>query len=224
MHSYSDHSDPEKVLQDIGEVYHITRTSIKPHACCRYNQAGIDGVLGLVDEYGLTPQEIKKIRVGILKGGWDIVAAPPEQKRNPRSTVDAQFSMAYGAAVAVAHRRAFIDEYRPELLSDPVIRELMGKVECFMDPELDKEYPARWPSRVEIETTEGAKRVKMIDYSKGDPENPLTWDEIMEKFKSLGASIYSAEKMEGIIECVRALDGRDMGTFYELLEMDLPAS
>lgn len=222
LHSYSDHSTPDKVLEELGEVYQITRTSIKPHACCRYNQPGIDGVLKIVQGNALTPEKIKKIRVGILSAGWDIVAHPLEQKRNPRSTVDAQFSMPYGAAVAVARGRAFIDEYEPDLLSDPLIKELMMKVECFTDEELDKEYPARWRSRVEIETVDGSKYSQRIDFPRGDPENPLTWDQIIEKFKSLGSSVYSKERLERIVKRVRALNEGEIGPLYQLLETDLP--
>ncbi len=224
LHSYSDHSNPGVVLEELGEVFHITRTSIKPHACCRYKQAGIDGVLKIVGENDLTPADIKKIRVGILSGGWDIVVDPPEQKRNPRSTVDAQFSMPYGAAVAVARRRAFIDEYQVELLSDPVLKELMGKVECFKDPDLDKEYPAHWPSRVEVETVEGAKHSVKVDFPKGDPENPLSWEQIEDKFRSLGSSVYSGERLEEIIKTVRGLETKEMGALYGLLEADPPTS
>lgn len=240
LNSYSDQSNHDKVLEALGDVYHIDRTSIKPHACCRYKQAGIDGILQIVAENDLTPDKIKKIRVGILSGGWDIVVDPPQQKLNPRSMVDAQFSMPYGAAVAVIHRRAFIDEYHTKHLDDPAVKELMKKVECFKDPELDKEYPARWPSKVEIETEAGEKYSVKVDFPKGDPENPLTWGELAVKFKSLcwaqgstdqsstqeggqeGGSlmhkIYSEERQEKILECVKDLEQSQMGVFYELLE------
>jgi 2-methylcitrate dehydratase PrpD len=218
LHSYSDHSVPDKVLQDLGRVYHITRTSIKPHACCRYNQSGIDALLRIVKENHLTPQKIRKIRAGILSGGWDIVAHPPEQKRNPRSTVDAQFSMPYSAAVAVARGRAFIDEYRPELLTDPVIKGLMTKVECFRDPELDKDYPAHWPARVEVETVDGASYSVKIDFPKGDPENALTWEEIIEKFDLLASATFDEGVRKGMVECVRDLEKRPMGLLYQFLE------
>jgi len=52
--------------------------------------------------------------------------------------VDAQFSMAYGAAVALVRGRASIHEYTPEALADPAIRAAMQKVECVRDPVEDE--------------------------------------------------------------------------------------
>ena len=65
------------------KTYKVMETSIKPHACCRYKQGPIDGILELVRENDLKPSDIEKVRLGILKVGFPIVAQPEEQKRNP---------------------------------------------------------------------------------------------------------------------------------------------
>ena len=45
LHAYSNRADPSKVLDGIGSGFEILRTSIKPHACCRYMQPPIDALL-----------------------------------------------------------------------------------------------------------------------------------------------------------------------------------
>jgi len=84
--------------------------------------------------------------------------------------VDAQFSMPYGAAIAVIKGRAFLEEFVEENMSLPELAGLMNRVECSRDPELDKFYPRQWPAWVKIESSEGRTYSAKVMYPKGDPE------------------------------------------------------
>jgi 2-methylcitrate dehydratase PrpD len=59
LHAYSRSSDPEKVLKGWGAPYEILKTSITPHACCRYKQGPIDCILEIVRENGLSAEDIE---------------------------------------------------------------------------------------------------------------------------------------------------------------------
>ena len=50
LHAYSPQSNSSKVLENWGNPYEVMRTSIKPHACCRYKQGPIDGILQIMHE------------------------------------------------------------------------------------------------------------------------------------------------------------------------------
>jgi 2-methylcitrate dehydratase PrpD len=80
----------------------------------------------------------------------------------------------------------------------------MGKVSCILDPALDKAFPAKWPSTIEITTNDGRIFSTRIDSPKGDYDNPLSWDELIEKFNSL-ATIYSKERRKQIESAVSSL-------------------
>jgi len=82
----------------------------------------------------------------------------------------------------------------------------MKKVECVNDPELDKLYPSRWSSKAEIKINSGRTFFSRVDYPKGDPENPLTWDELIEKFYGLARHIYTKDKLDRIINEIRNMD------------------
>lgn len=217
LHSYSDHPEPELALKDLGGAHLIMNTSIKPHACCRYNQSPIDGVLHLVRTYDLSPEEIEKVSVAMVSTALPIVAEPAEAKRKPQNMVDAQFSMPYAAATAIYRRSAFLDEYSPELIQSPEMQALMDKVECYSDPELDREFPRKWPCRVEIKTKDGQTYSKKVDHPRGDPENALSWDEIIDKFERVTANVYSPERKKEIVRQVQHLESADMKRLNELL-------
>ena len=218
LHAYSGDADPDLVLRDLGEVFHITRTSVKPHACCRYNQGPIDCILDLVDRYTLRATDVEEARVGVLGAGYEIVAAPEEEKRNPRSVVDMQFSMPFGAAVALLYGRASLAEYAPGVAERPEVRELMGRVRCVRDPGLDEQFPRLWPAWAEVLTRDGRVLRSDIKYPKGDPENALTWDEMKGKFVDLSAPVISPERQREVIAAVEALeDMRDVRELATLL-------
>jgi 2-methylcitrate dehydratase PrpD len=218
LHGYSGSSDPGKILEGLGDSYHVVMTSIKPHACCRYKQAPIDGVLQIMAENRLKPDEVERVTLGILKTGFPIIVTPEESKYHPRSVVDAQFSMPFGAAVAMIYGKASLDEYTLEKLNSPRVKEMMNKVSCVEDPELDKVFPKQWPATAEIVTRDGNSYSAKIEYPKGDPENPLTWDELIDKVNALASSVYSGSHLNEIVQRTRHLDREtDLRKFTPLL-------
>jgi 2-methylcitrate dehydratase PrpD len=206
LHAYSGSSDPDKVLAGWGRPHEVMNTSIKPHACCRYKQGAIDCILKIVNDNELSPDDIERVQISILKAGFALVAEPPDKKMNPASVVDAQFSMPFGAAVAIVNGSAFLDQYSLENISSPGIRELMPRVFCIEDPEIEKEFPQKWPAKVEITSKLGKKYSIQLEYPKGDPENPLTWNEIISKFESLATAVFSGDVCSEIVTQVRGLE------------------
>ncbi len=206
LHSYSDGSDPDKVLAYLGNNFEIVKTSIKPHACCRYKQGPIDGVLRIMQENNLKPEDVKQVTLGILQAGFPIIAEPRELKYNPRTLVDAQFSMPFGAAVAILYGKASLSEYTQENIASARVKEMMKRVSCIEDPELEVAFPRQWPASVELITEDGREFSVRIDYPKGDPENPLTWEELLGKFDGLTSAIYPTKRREEIVSRVQALE------------------
>lgn len=209
LESYSPKSQKDLVLKDWGTPFEVLKTSIKPHACCRYKQGAIDCIAGLAEEHDLHDSDISRITVAILDAGFALVAEPIEQKSNPLSVVDAQFSMPFGAALAVRYRDAFINRYTMEEIERPEIKALMGKVFCVHDDDLNTNFPAQWPAWVEIVKTDGSTLKKQITYPKGDPENPLSWEELIAKFTALASEVMPAAQCDDIVKQVRGLDQAD---------------
>ena len=209
LHGYSEEADASKAVDGLGDLFYINKVSIKTHACCRYKQGPIDCILDIVHSHDLKPQEVEKVTVGILKAGFNVVAAPEDQKQNPLNVVDAQFSMPFGAAVAIINGRASLEEYVDGNLDRPEIRELMSKVQCVQDPALEVNYPSQWPAWAEVETRDGRKLRSEVTYPKGDPENALSWEELKDKFRNITRPVFPEQKLnkqEEIIGMVESLE------------------
>jgi 2-methylcitrate dehydratase PrpD len=206
LHSYSNGSDGSKVLENIGTQYEILRTSIKPQACCRYMQPPIDAILKIVKENDLPPDKVEKVKVGILRAGAHLIAEPLEEKYTPQSIVDAQFSMPFGAAVAILYRKAGLGEFHLSKIRSEEVKRMMRRVECATDPELEKTFPKQWCATAEIFTKDGKRFFTKVEYCKGDPENPLSWDELIEKFHDLSSRFMTKERRLKIVYQVKRLE------------------
>ncbi len=200
LHAYSRHPVPERLTASLGNSYEILNTSVKPHACCRYMQGPIDAILEIVQENGLAEADIAKIEIAILEAGWNIVCEPRAQKYNPGSVVDAQFSMPFGAAVAVLHGAAGLDQFTLEQVRSPLVAKVMRKVALVRDPSIEQTFPREWPALVRIQLCDGQTHEKFVRYPKGDPENPLTWSEMADKFRALAGRVLPPDRCERIIQ------------------------
>ena len=207
LQGYSDAAEPSRLTDGLGEHFYIARAAIKPHACCRYNQGPIDCMLQIRSQHNIEAAQVESIRVGVLTAAVPIVAAPEEQKRNPQGVVDAQFSLPYALAIAAMYGRASLDEYTDEVIARPDVRELMQGVECVLDPALDADYPRKWPTWVEVHTRDGRTLRADTEYPLGEPENPLSWQELEDKFRLLTSPVIPSPRQEEIIAAVRSLEG-----------------
>lgn len=163
----------------------LERTSIKTHGCCRYEQGPIDAILQLRARHAFAADDVSSVRVGVLSAGWAIVADQPEQKRRPVTVQESQFSMPFGAALAIVRGRAAPADHVESNLRNPEIERVMDIVECYRDPLLDEMFPAAWPAAVEIVLRDGTQLSCRVDHPRGDPENPLSQSEIAEKLIAL---------------------------------------
>lgn len=218
LNAYSYNTNAEEVLENLGKEYYVTKTSIKPHSCCRYKQAPIDGILQIVKENHLHPEDVSEVIIGMLEVGYPIVVEPFDLKYNPQSIVDAQFSMPFGAAVTILYGKASLDEYTEKVVKSEKVKTMMKKIKFIKDPKLDRLFPKQWPASVFIKTNDGKEYETFIEYPKGDPENPLTWDELVGKFNDITKVVFNSERQDKILNKVKNMDrAEELTNLYELL-------
>ncbi|GAI10704.1 unnamed protein product, partial [marine sediment metagenome] len=98
--------------------------------------------------------------------------------------MDASLSIPFIVATAIAKRRVNISSFIPESLNDPITLEVAQKVMTKFDPKLNAPIPngAR-PGVVTIKTKSGKSYSKRVDFPYGHPKNPMTTDDLLEKFR-----------------------------------------
>ena len=206
LKAYGVRPDPRKISEGLGEDFQILRTAVKPHACCRYTQAPIDAVLNIVQEHDVKPEQVEQVTIGMLETGIPVICEPAERKYRPTNVVEAQFSLPFGVAVALVKRRAGLDEFSEALLEDDAIVALMAKVGYEHDPELEKNYPKEWPAWARVSLSNGQEVSAQVRFPKGDPENPLSWDELTAKYADLVSAVWTDARATQVCDAVRALE------------------
>lgn len=208
LHAYSGNPKLEDLVAGLGTDYKILKTAIKFYPCVYYIQAAIDAMLLIVKEQHLTPEQIKSITVHTLTAGFNLVCQPVSKKRQPISILDAQFSMHFNIAIALLQNRVTLAEYHNEYFFSAKVRAIMEKVHCEIDPALDALYPVAWPARVHIITNDNASHSAEVQFAKGAPQNPLSWDELIIKHKNLVNGYLNDDDDNQLIAFVRNLENQ----------------
>jgi len=187
--------DWTKATRGLGKDYHICHVTFKNHGCCGHTFAPIDGVLLLQKEHQFTWRDVKRVKIATYKAGLDIV-----NNATPEGDYQAKFSLQYTIAHALVFGSVRLNAFMPERMSNPDVRALIKKVECVADPELSKGYPNQRAAHVEIETNDGKTYQHFQPTRKGDPEMPLTDEELNDKFLELAAPVLGDAGAKKLLE------------------------
>ncbi|MBV8602553.1 MAG: MmgE/PrpD family protein [Candidatus Eremiobacteraeota bacterium] len=199
---YTDDPEPQRAVATLGSRFAIDETAFKPYPSCRYSHAALDVLREAVSAPGYDPNAIESVTIGLPRKGLDLIGVPADTKRAPSSIVDGQFSMHFLAAVALLRGRMTWDDY--ELLGDPAVVATIDRIRVVLDPEIEERFPTMGAS-VEI-TTRGATTRRINWTPKGEPANPLGWDEVIAKFMSLATAVYGRDHCVRLVDMVRGTE------------------
>ena len=211
LRGYGSEENLARLTQGLGQPFELSITSVKPHACCRYNQGPIDLAIALRAEHGIGPDDIASIEVGVVTAAIGIVVEPRDRKVRPTNDVDAQFSLPYAVGLGIAKGQASLDEYAPAALGDADVLAVAAKTVAIVKPEFDAKYPDIWPCDMTITTTDGRTLTASLEHAKGDPENKLGYDGMCAKFRSLASSVFDDAQMDAIIAAVNDIADGGIG-------------
>ena len=202
-------NDPKPHLVTAGlapnmERYKISECVIKPFPSCRHTHAPIDLALELRKRSGLSPDQVERIDVDTYQAAIDLT-----DNDNPTHEFAAKFSTQYCLSAAFTLGRLSLSDFDANMRSDPTIRRLMAKIKLRIDPEIQRRYPEEWPCRVTITPISGEKIKAFTASPKGDPENPLSLEELQGKFRSMVVGTLYQAKAESLIQAVANLDLAD---------------
>ncbi len=147
----------------------------KLYAACRHAHSAIEAAITLKNGYSIDPASISSILIetyGMAIKGHD--------HKDIKGIQSAKMSIPFSVALALKTGGAGLGDYSETNLADEEILRLMGMVGIIEDPEISSWLPGKRAARVTIVTT-GDSFTACVEYPKGEPENPITESEIIEK-------------------------------------------
>lgn len=178
--------------------------SYKPYSCCKHSHAAIYAIHSLAEKNHFSFKDVESIDL-LVNRITDSLINNPE----PQTAYGCKFSIQYCVAAMLKHGRVGIEEFSPTAMQDPDVRKMMQTIHVKSDTVMQKIYESdstKLASNVVVYLKDGRIYSMQVDYPKGDPQNPMTWEETADKFRSLAEPVYGAEKAEKLTSFVDTLD------------------
>ena len=200
-------------LRNVKGKFAIRETCIKSIIADFSSHGHLTATLTLVREHDIKPEDVAEVRITTSKRCAEHTGDPV--KKYPKNKETADHSSYYLTAIAIIDRQIGPDQFTPEKYNDSRVRELIDKVILKGDPSLDKVRPA---GISEITTKKGEKYSLRVDYPIGHAHNPMTDEEVVDKFTSMASRYMSDECVKQVIDTVFELDKLgDIGKLNRLM-------
>lgn len=204
-------------LERLGTEFFGARISIKPYPSCRMTHAAIDAALYLKENHQFELRDIEKIELYTSKMVKDMVGNPFEIRGNPQ--VDAQFSIPYTVSVTLAKGKPFIDDFYDDRIKNFKGIDLVKRIHVISDEQLDQRDIRSASIFMYLE--DGRILSHKVNIFKGNPENPLSQNECVEKFTkcaNFGIRKFSQKKLGQLTEKLFNLEKiRDISEITNML-------
>jgi 2-methylcitrate dehydratase PrpD len=105
-----------------------------------------------------------------------------------------------------------IEAFAPDRMCDPAIRAMLPHIQVSLDPEVDAEFPSRRAARIAIMTRDGRTFSHYQPTRKGDPDLPLSDDELNAKFIELTSPILGSISTNALLKKLWKLETIDVAS------------
>jgi 2-methylcitrate dehydratase PrpD len=191
---------------DLGARWLIRDQYFKAYPVCRWAQPAVEAALALQRAHAFPCDGIARITLESFREAVALGAGCAL----PATTEDAQYSLPYPVAAALAFGRLGADEVEMPRLADPRVRRLLTLMSVVEDAEFTRRFPPERWARVRITLHDGRELVSEPAVARGNPENPLEDAELRDKFRSLAAPVLGdvrAARMERSVDELVVLPG-----------------
>ena len=190
----------------------IEKIYAKPYAACRHTHPAIEAVIKINSKINICVDDIKDIKIKTYRA-----VIGKHDHREIFGNASAKMSIPYATAVAFVTGTAGIKEFTSQYVNDGKILSLAKKVMVLADDNLSALVPEKRAAIVEVTTIDGNCYTERVDYPKGEPENPLSDEELREKFVSLASYGNKSDKEnKEIVEIVWNIE-KDLPRLYQWL-------
>src|SRR4051794_36966215 len=174
---------PERLLEDLGAVWHITRNYFRLYACCNPTHPALDCLQEALAAWPPQPDEIERIDVATSRFA-SVMRTPA-----PPNYFASKYSLPHAAAAMVVRGGAGFAQLDDSALADPAIASLRRRVHVSEDPEMSALVPRLRPARVTVTLTDGRRAICARDGHRGDFNEPFAESEIRAKFRELAGTV-----------------------------------
>jgi len=212
--AFSGERHPEALLAEWGKRFYVPEFAYKLYSSCSFTHPGLDALLTIARQHKLAPADVQAIVLRFPKSGAHMI------DNNELKSHCAQYILPVGLVFG----GVTIDDILEDRLRHRDVARLRASTRMVADPELDGGWPEIYASIVEVTTSDGRHLSARVNHARGTMENPLTPDQIHQKYLKLATTVTTPAHAEEIAEAVRQIDrSSDVAPLASLLRR-LPAA
>jgi 2-methylcitrate dehydratase PrpD len=202
-----------KVADALGTHWSIVDPglTIKRYPCCGGNLRALDAARGLLEENAIKFDAVAKLEVDVHPDLLNTV-----RFHKPTQGFRGKFSIDYVLAAMLLDGRVDLDSFSDEYCNSARMRASIDKVQVNAHTEWADDQASRRKSPVTITMKDGRKFTKMVEKVRGSPGNPMTRDELLEKYRGCVTRVFKGERLERSIAALENLE--KIATAKELID------
>ena len=175
---------PEMIHDKLGRpwTFHSPGVSIKPHPSGSLTHPGMGAMLELIRQHDVKAEQVKRVSVGTNHNMPNALI-----HHRPKNELQAKFSMEFCMAILLLERRGGLEQFTDEVVNRADVQAMIAKVAFGVHPEAEAAGFDKMTTIIEVELTDGRRLETRADFGKGSPVNPMSDEELSEKFRECAA-------------------------------------
>jgi 2-methylcitrate dehydratase PrpD len=204
FHAYGGGYDPAAIVDRLGNPWTFQNpgVSIKPFPSGSLTHPGMTELLRLIRDNSIRASDVERVEVGTNRNMPNTLI-----HHRPTTGLQAKFSMEFCMAILLLDGKADLTKFTDAAVKRHDVQEMIGRVQFYTDPEADKAGYDKMTTIIKITLKDGRTISGRADFGKGSPTNPMSYDEVAEKF--LGCAAFAEwpdAKAKQVIDLMRKLE------------------
>ena len=189
--------DHARIIGKLGDPFDIITPGIiyKRYPSCAETHPALDASIALAVKHQLKPDDIAAVKCTVTPLNRDVLVY-----ESPRTALEGKFSLQFCVSLGLVRRKATLEEFSDHLVSDPEIVGMMKKVTMTADASLAEDGYNGAATIVTVHLKDGNTCSQRVDHAKGSPEDPLSMEELLTKYRDCAAGTITKGATKNTIE------------------------
>jgi 2-methylcitrate dehydratase PrpD len=204
FHAYGGTYDPAAIVDRLGKPWTLQNpgVSIKPFPSGSLTHPGMTELLRLIHENSIRSADVERVDVGANRNMESTLL-----HHRPKTGLQAKFSMEFCMAILLLDGKGDQTKYTDAVANREDVQKMVERVHFYVDPEAEAAGYDKMTTILKITLKDGHTISGRADFGKGSPVNPMSYDEVADKFRGCAAfAEWPTAKANQVIELVRKLE------------------
>jgi 2-methylcitrate dehydratase PrpD len=196
--------DPAAIAGKLGAPWTFVDpgVSIKPHPSGSLTHPGMTEMLRLIRANEIRARDVVRVRVGTNHNMPNALI-----HHRPTNELQAKFSMEFCMAILLLEGRAGLAEFTDEVVLRPDVKAMIEKIDFVVDQDAEAAGYHKMTTIIDIELANGRKVSGRADFGKGSPANPMTYEEVADKFRENAEfAKFPKQQAQAVVAMVREME------------------